>query len=223
MAALQPSWHIKLLGYWFVLKRRCIIRGRKPIRPVTEKQSPGTTAESPPPHVSWAHVNTIHHPRKHIPNILHPCRSLLLHNSGPKMKGEVSASDASHLWRVPLHNDEFNCENVQHNRNMHMCCCAYKLSSLQARVYDRVKLLSYHLHTIAFISSIFTSADHPHTGTRTRVPHTYSYAPERPPCLSLVSHTRIHVVHYNLECCRENGPKVQFITSASSVASLLEQ
>lgn len=107
------------------------------------------------------------------------------------MKGEVYASDASHLWRVPLRNDECNCESVQYNRNMHTCCCAYKLSSLRARVYDRVILLSYPLHTIAFISSYFTSAEHTHTGTRTRVPHTYSCAPERPPSLSLscVSHT----------------------------------
>lgn len=111
-------------------------------------------------------------------------------------------------------------ESVQYNRNMHTCCCAYKLSSLRARVYDRVILLSYPLHTIAFISSYFTSAEHTHTGTRTRVPHTYSCAPERPPSLSLVSHTHTHVVHYNLECCRENGASA--IHHFSSVSSLLE-
>lgn len=127
---------------------------------------------------------------------------------------------AAQKWRVPLRNDECNCESVQYNRNMHTCCYAYKLSSLRARVYDRVILLSYPLHTIAFISSYFTSAEHTHTGTRTRVPHTYSCAPERPPSLSLVSHTHTHVVHYNLECCRENGPSA--IHHFSSVSSLLE-
>lgn len=129
------------------------------------------------------------------------------------MKGEVYASDASHLWRVPLRNDECNCERVQYNRNMHTCCCAYKLSSLRARVYDRVILLSYPLHTIAFISSYFTSAEHTHTGTRTRVPHTYSCAPERPPSLSLLCLT--HALTWFTTTWSVAGKMVwvQFITS----------
>lgn len=98
------------------------------------------------------------------------------------MKEEVPASDASHLWRVPV------CESVQHNRNMHTCCCAYKLSNLRPRVYDRAILLSYRLHTIAFISSYFTSAEHTHT--RAHVCHTPTrmHLNALPPSLLCLTH-----------------------------------